>query len=51
MDGDLHNLVRAVPALKDILNKAVRIVDVHRIKTQVNGEDFSLCKSKTKDTS
>ena len=35
MDGDLHNLVRAIPALKDILNKAVRIVDIHKIKTQV----------------
>ena len=49
MDGDLRNLVRAIPALKDILNKAVRIVDIHKIKTQVDGKDFPLRKSKTND--
>ena len=35
--------------IQKILNKAVRIVDIHKIKTQVDGKDFPLRKSKTND--
>ena len=35
LEGDLQNLVHAIPALKSTIKNAARVVDVHKIKMQV----------------